>query len=220
MTTNGLDNDAELVHLMHIHAGAKGECPPASAARLHNGHLSISTTDGINYYGPAVQALTTRGDTSPSSILAFPRFLTGGALRLHAHDHAAGKRRRGHSQEQCRRRRTRRRLRRQRHLQRGARSERTQQERARNGDRAGPLRPPDRRPDRRGGDSALPRALARLYGVAPWTATPRASRHAECSSVTSVNRPPPCRRRAVKLVPAARLSAARGVRSGRHRRDR
>jgi serine/threonine-protein kinase len=80
VTTSGLDNGAELVHLMHIHAGGKGECPPASAARLHNGHRAISTTDGINYYGPPVQALTTRGDTSVSSILAFPRFLTGGAL--------------------------------------------------------------------------------------------------------------------------------------------
>jgi hypothetical protein len=80
VTTNGLDNGAELVHLMHIHAGGKGECPPASAARLHNNHLAISTTDGINYYGPPVQALTTHGDTSVASILAFPRFLSGGDL--------------------------------------------------------------------------------------------------------------------------------------------
>jgi Protein kinase domain len=80
VTTNGLDNGAELVHLMHIHAGGKGECPPASAARLHNNHLAISTTDGINYYGPPVQALTTHGDTSVASILAFPRFLSGGNL--------------------------------------------------------------------------------------------------------------------------------------------
>jgi serine/threonine protein kinase len=80
VTTNGLDNGAELVHLMHIHAGGKGECPPASAARLHNNHLAISTTDGINYYGPPVQALTTHGDTSVASILTFPRFLSGGNL--------------------------------------------------------------------------------------------------------------------------------------------
>jgi len=80
LTTTGLDNDAALVHAMHIHAGGKGECPPASAARLHNGHLTISTGDGINYYGPPVQALTTRGDTSPTSILAFPRFPTGGVI--------------------------------------------------------------------------------------------------------------------------------------------
>jgi Protein kinase domain len=80
VTTTGLDSNSELVHLMHIHAGGKGECPPASAARLHNGHLSISTTDGINYYGPAVTSLTLSGDTSPASILAFPRFPSGGDL--------------------------------------------------------------------------------------------------------------------------------------------
>jgi hypothetical protein len=80
VTTSGLDNEADLVHLIHIHAGGKGRCPPASAARLHNGHLAISTTDGINYYGPPVQALTTHGDTSVGSILAFPRFLSGGNL--------------------------------------------------------------------------------------------------------------------------------------------
>ena len=80
VTTSGLDNGAELVHLMHIHAGGKGQCPPASAARRHNGHLAISTSDGINYYGPPVQALTTHGDTSVSSILAFHRFPSGGAL--------------------------------------------------------------------------------------------------------------------------------------------
>jgi len=81
VTTNGLDNGAALVHAMHIHAGGKGQCPPPSAARLHNGHLAISTTDGINYYGPPAQALTTSGDTSVASILAFPRYLSGGTLR-------------------------------------------------------------------------------------------------------------------------------------------
>jgi serine/threonine protein kinase len=80
VNTTGLDNNESLVHAMHIHGGGKGVCPPASAARLHNGHLAISTTDGINYYGPPAQALTTRGDTSVASILAFPRFLTGGTL--------------------------------------------------------------------------------------------------------------------------------------------
>jgi protein kinase-like protein len=80
LTTAGLDNDAPLVHAMHIHGGGKGECPPASAARLHNGHLAIDTNDGINYYGPPVQSLTTRGDTSVASILTFPRYPSGGAL--------------------------------------------------------------------------------------------------------------------------------------------
>jgi len=80
VNTQGLDYGDEVVHAMHIHAGGKGECPPASAARPHNGHLTISTTDGLLYYGNAVQALTTRGDTSPSSILALRRFPTGGAI--------------------------------------------------------------------------------------------------------------------------------------------
>jgi hypothetical protein len=79
--TEELDRGAPLVHLMHIHAGAKGQCPPTSAARLHNGHLAISTGDGVSYYGPPVQALTTHGDTSAASILAFPRYLSGGTLR-------------------------------------------------------------------------------------------------------------------------------------------
>ena len=64
-------------HAMHIHAGARGVCPPASAARRHNGHLAISTLDGAPFYGPPVTALTTKGDTSPRSILAFNRFPTG-----------------------------------------------------------------------------------------------------------------------------------------------
>lgn len=80
VATNALDYNDSLVHPFHIHAGGKGQCPPASAARPHNGHLTISTTDGIKFYGPPVQALTTRGDTSPASILAFPRYLTGGTL--------------------------------------------------------------------------------------------------------------------------------------------
>ena len=68
-------------HAMHIHAGARGVCPPASATRRHNGHLAISTLDGAPFYGPPVTALTTRGDTSPKSILSFNRFLSGSALR-------------------------------------------------------------------------------------------------------------------------------------------
>jgi serine/threonine-protein kinase len=81
LTTSGLDYNESLGHALHIHGGGKGQCPPASAARQHNGHLSISTTDGINYYGAPVQALTTSGDTSTSSILAFSRYPTGGTIR-------------------------------------------------------------------------------------------------------------------------------------------
>jgi Cu/Zn superoxide dismutase len=51
-------------HLMHIHAKGLGSCPPASAARLHNGHLAISTADGLRYYGPPLSSLTEWGSTS------------------------------------------------------------------------------------------------------------------------------------------------------------
>jgi hypothetical protein len=81
LTTSGLDFNEELVHALHIHTGGKGLCPPSSAARLHNGHLSISTTDGIKFYGPPALALTTNGDTSPASILVFARYPTGGKIR-------------------------------------------------------------------------------------------------------------------------------------------
>jgi hypothetical protein len=78
VNTSGLLN---AVHAMHVHAGELGKCPPASAAHRHGGHLSISTLDGVPWYGPPVTALTTRGDTSAKSILAFRRFLSGGVIR-------------------------------------------------------------------------------------------------------------------------------------------
>jgi serine/threonine protein kinase len=68
-------------HLIHIHAGGQGICPPASAARLHNGHLAISTGNGIRFYGPPLVSLTLRGDTSARSNLAFPRFPAVGAIK-------------------------------------------------------------------------------------------------------------------------------------------
>jgi hypothetical protein len=70
-TTGLLDPAA---HAMHIHAGTRGICPPGTAAKPHGGHLAISTKDGIPWYGPPVTALTTHGDTSSKSILAFKRF--------------------------------------------------------------------------------------------------------------------------------------------------
>jgi Protein kinase domain len=79
LTTTGLLNAA--VHPIHIHAGGRGICPPGSAAKRHNGHLAISTLDGVPFYGPPVTALTTRGDTSPKSILALHRFPTVGSIR-------------------------------------------------------------------------------------------------------------------------------------------
>ncbi|MGZ4196546.1 MAG: serine/threonine-protein kinase [Solirubrobacteraceae bacterium] len=77
--TNGLLNGSP--HAMHIHAGGKGVCPPPSAARLHNGHLAISTTDGIKFYGPPQVSLTSSGDASPKSIVDFARYPTVGAIR-------------------------------------------------------------------------------------------------------------------------------------------
>jgi hypothetical protein len=77
--TNGLLNGSP--HAMHIHAGGKGVCPPASAARLHNGHLAISTTDGIKFYGPPQVSLTNTGDTGVKSIVDFARYPTVGAIR-------------------------------------------------------------------------------------------------------------------------------------------
>lgn len=68
-------------HQMHIHAFGEGICPPPSAARLYNGHLAISTTDGLKYFGPMAAALTQSGDTSPNSMLAFPRYPTTGNIR-------------------------------------------------------------------------------------------------------------------------------------------
>jgi hypothetical protein len=78
LTTVGLLNGWP--HLIHIHAGGEGICPPASAARLHNGHLAISTGNGIKFYGPPLVSLTLRGDTSAKSNLAFPRFPSVGAI--------------------------------------------------------------------------------------------------------------------------------------------
>jgi hypothetical protein len=79
LDTNGLLNGDP--HAMHIHAGGKGVCPPASAARDHNGHLSISTTNGIKFYGPPQVSLTTHGDTSTHSIVDFARYPTVGDIR-------------------------------------------------------------------------------------------------------------------------------------------
>jgi serine/threonine protein kinase len=72
--STGLLNGAP--HALHIHAGGKGTCPDSSVAAQHNGHLSIATHAGVPFYGPPVKALTTRGDTSVKSIVAFSRYPT------------------------------------------------------------------------------------------------------------------------------------------------
>jgi serine/threonine protein kinase/Cu/Zn superoxide dismutase len=79
LDTEGLLNGSP--HAMHIHAGGQGICPPASAARPHNGHLSISTTDGIKFYGPPEVSLTSHGDTSAASRVDFTRYPTTGDIR-------------------------------------------------------------------------------------------------------------------------------------------
>jgi hypothetical protein len=79
LDTNGLLNGQP--HALHIHAGGKGSCPPASAAHLHNKHQSISTIDGIKFYGPPQVSLTSTGDTSPKSIVDFSRYPTVGSVR-------------------------------------------------------------------------------------------------------------------------------------------
>jgi hypothetical protein len=67
-------------HLMHIHAFGQGICPPASAARLYNGHRAISASDGIPYYGPMVYALTEHSGTSATEMLAFPEYPSTGNI--------------------------------------------------------------------------------------------------------------------------------------------
>ena len=83
LDTNGLLDGSP--HAMHIHAGGLGVCPPASAARLHNGHLAIDTKDGLHWYGPPQVSLTTSGDTSAAtlqhSVLAFSRYPDVGDIR-------------------------------------------------------------------------------------------------------------------------------------------
>jgi hypothetical protein len=76
--TTGLLNGGS--HPIHLHAFGEGICPPASAAKLYSGHLAISTTDGLKYYGPMAAALTLSGDTSMNSMLAFTRYPTTGQI--------------------------------------------------------------------------------------------------------------------------------------------
>jgi hypothetical protein len=76
--TNGLLSGSP--HAMHIHAGGRGACPPASAAHRHNGNRSISTTDGIRFYGPPQVSLTSHGDTSSKSIVDFSRYPSVGDI--------------------------------------------------------------------------------------------------------------------------------------------
>lgn len=62
LATRGLLNGSP--HLAHIHGLGLGKCPTAANARLHNGHLSISTGDAIRLYGPTLVSFTEWGSTS------------------------------------------------------------------------------------------------------------------------------------------------------------
>jgi serine/threonine protein kinase len=75
--TNGLLRAA---HLMHIHGGT-GNCPPASAAVVYNGHRFISASVGDKFYGPVVTSLTEDGDTSPALHLTSSLFPQVGNIR-------------------------------------------------------------------------------------------------------------------------------------------
>lgn len=67
---------ADHPHAAHIHFGeqARHECPTLEDDTNEDGHLN--TTEGAPAYGPVVLSLTTRGDTSPASVLAIDRYDT------------------------------------------------------------------------------------------------------------------------------------------------
>jgi hypothetical protein len=52
-------------HVQHIHGGAMGVCPPASADKSGDG--VISTTEGAPSYGGILTTLSVKGDTSPAA---------------------------------------------------------------------------------------------------------------------------------------------------------
>jgi hypothetical protein len=65
-----------LPHAQHIHFGAQArhECP--TVADDSNGDFRLTTSEGAPAYGPVRVSLTTKGDTSPASVLAVERFPT------------------------------------------------------------------------------------------------------------------------------------------------
>ncbi|MFJ8364357.1 hypothetical protein [Streptomyces sp. NPDC093984] len=79
MTVKGLL--AGVPHAAHIHIDGMGMCPIAAAATNLNGHIAISTTDGMESYGMIGPSLATSGDTSPASALAVTRFPVGSSYQ-------------------------------------------------------------------------------------------------------------------------------------------
>ncbi|OMH34814.1 hypothetical protein [Tersicoccus sp. Bi-70] len=65
-------------HVQHIHIGAMGMCPDASADK--NGDGVVSTTEGAPHYGKIAQTLTTSGDTSPASATDLKLAPSGGTI--------------------------------------------------------------------------------------------------------------------------------------------
>ena len=81
LTTRGLLNGSP--HLAHIHGLGLGTCPTARNARLHNGHLAVSTGDAIRLYGSTLVSFTEWGSTSgaaPNNI-DMDRYPASGSLR-------------------------------------------------------------------------------------------------------------------------------------------
>lgn len=76
-----------LPHAMHIHFGpqARHQCP--TVADDANGDFRLTTTEGAPAYGPVQVSLTTRGDTSPASVLAIARYpiARNGVIRYDRH---------------------------------------------------------------------------------------------------------------------------------------
>ena len=58
-------NGSPYPHVQHIHIGAAGTCPTASADK--NGDGVVSTTEGASFYGGIGATLSTKGDTSPAA---------------------------------------------------------------------------------------------------------------------------------------------------------
>jgi hypothetical protein len=67
---------ADHPHAVHIHYGdqARHECPGLGDDASGDGRLN--TSEGVPAYGPVQVSLTTKGDTSPASVLAIDRYDT------------------------------------------------------------------------------------------------------------------------------------------------
>jgi hypothetical protein len=71
-----------LPHAQHIHYGeeARNECPTAADA---GGDFRLTTAEGVPAYGPVAVSLTTKGDTSPDSVLDVDRYPTAPDGHVH-----------------------------------------------------------------------------------------------------------------------------------------